>query len=229
MIDVGDRLILHASAYFATIQAGKDPGPVDPFLAGLIEEAIRERAGLATVPLAPQNGVNGVHKNGVSKPATDGIPEGLGASALTVFKIVQAAGSEGLMVAEVANRAGIPRVNAQFHCLALSRRKFLGKRGKGCYRNIWNGEGARVPVETGEISDGGMRAELARRGITHPGKLNVSIAKFAKAAGRDVTFSEMRHALDISSSSSMAKGTTPLLKAGLLKKLAAGVYAWVAA
>jgi hypothetical protein len=216
MADYREKLLIHAAAYFATIDAGKDPGPMDPFLAGLIEEAIREKAGIA-------NGVP--HANGVHGSAD---PPNIGASALAVFKVFKAAGADGLMVAEAAERAGIPRVNVQFHALALERRKLLGKASKGRYYVTWDGAAVPVPVLDGSGVPGSMRAELQRRGLSHPGPLNVKLAEYSKAAGRDVTSRELGRHIGAKTTSVTAKAMTPLLRIGIVQKVAVGVYRYVA-
>src|SRR5689334_18738285 len=78
-----DRLVKHAAAYFSTIRAKKKPPDLDPFLASLMDDAIRAKVGMSPrePTLAPVPKANGVHVNGKGVDAllafiTAGPPEG---------------------------------------------------------------------------------------------------------------------------------------------------------
>lgn len=214
-----DRLVVFGARYFASIYAGKDPGPVDPFFAGLIEEAIREKAGLT----------NGVPTNGVAKPLGAPAPDGLGEQAGAVFNVVKKhAGPDGVTPDQVAEWMKLPKQNVQYHLMTLAKRKFLGRVSTGHYCPTWDGA-TKAPVDVGSAPPGSVRDELQRRGMRNPGQLNVKVAEYAKAAGRDVTSVELGRHLKAKNTSTTAKGIAPLMKFGMMTKLRPGLYRWVAA
>lgn len=113
-----EELVLHASAYFATIHAGREPDPVDPFLAKLMAHAIRDRAGIATVEPLKMLAPAGPAKGRNARPAI----------------VAAVAGSEhGLTIDEVADRLGISKSNATWHLRQAADDGELVRRGRGLY------------------------------------------------------------------------------------------------
>lgn len=226
MNDLIEELVLHAAAYFATIHAGREPDPVDPFLAKLMAHAIRDKAGIV-IAAPPVNGVNGVSKL-VGERAG---PDGLGAPARAVFNVVRKhAGPDGVTPDQVAKWMDLPKQNVQYHLIALTKRGLLGRVGTGRYYVTYyvTWDGATKPrVDVGSAPPGSMRGELQRRGLSHPGQLNIKVAEYAKAAGRDVASREIGQLLKAKTTSTTAKAMGPLLKIGALTKVSIGVYRWV--
>lgn len=235
--DVSEKLILHAAAYFSSLQAGKDPGPVDPFLAGLIEEAIRDQAGLEVVAVPPPP----AHMNGHNKGSAHGRGGPKSDARDRILRMINSVPT-GLKPSELADRLGLPGQNVQFHVAKMQRQGVLAKTRDARYylpakrvqAHLSKGRKAakgikKIPPPTGPAAEK-ADAEIRAAGIGQKGHKIVNILSVLLALrenGGVMVPMEISKATGLPNPSFNGKVHTSLarlIKAGLAKKVDTGKY-----
>ena len=206
--DPSDKLIDFAASYFASIKEGKTP-PLDPFTAGLIEDAIRYRAGL-TNGAAP-----------APAPARAARPYAVGAlqakSVQAVLNAIseQPAGS-GLRLPDIQKLAGTPKSTTE---RALQILAAAGKVAKDSHR-AWY-------LTANGAPSGGTYELLRSAGFKHPGPVLTGMYDLFAADPEKVwTPAELKAALRLSPNSmgSVGRALHGLKDCKLVKKIGDAQY-----
>jgi hypothetical protein len=229
-----DRLVLHGAGYLATVAAGRDPGTLDPFLAGLIDQAIRAVGGIqqAEAPTARQPG-KAAERLGDHKTAT----LGMGVMRTKIAALLSNR-PEGYKATELQQELKISGPTLYQHLKALN--GFVKKDGLRFAAahpgKIVNDVVLMVNAQTEALRQAHTRANAARHGearakpkVLTKGKAKTQklIAFLGKHTGGDLTTAVMAKAggfPDADSSGQVCTVIKELCKDGVLTQIKKGLY-----